>query len=321
MDGIDELGRDARTVPELINDAKEVLDWAKQLGANVPDDNWIKHTINRGERMLAEPTEKKRRELFRQFYSNPIESQNNISDLIHLGFMRRHLGEQSPDVLKDKLTLAMRGADSVKQETAANTKYRDTRFELSVCARLNERGYTAVLAEPNPDIFAVRKKLRAAIECKRIFSQQGIDKRILEAWKQLKERPGNQHADLRVIYCDVTRAFTEGNKHLQGDMSAVLTGLETKMYQLGENILKLLGRNGASEVDAVVLVYQDYIEPIHNQYVLRGITQHLVVINAGQWPNHVPMVSRKRRRLALHFFKKLDKKGQVYYEDIPGPQA
>lgn len=315
MNEIDNLGQDARTVPELVEDAKEVLEWAKALGVRIGNDNWIQHIINKMERILVEPSEEEKRKRFLRLYSNPIESQNNIADMVHLGFMRRHIGEQDNKILCAKLFLALRGADSVRQETPANTKSRDARYELSMCARLNERGYSSNLAEPNPDIWVKRKNIKAAIECKRVYSSQGIERRLIEGWKQLRNRPAINGADLHVIFCDITRAFTDGQKHLQGLADDVLKELQGKLYQQSTDIIKLLERNCASEVDAVVLTYQDYIEPVQSDYVLRGITQQLVIINSGRWRNGGVMVPRQRRRLALKFFKNLDHKGKILYED------
>lgn len=282
--------------------------WARYLGVRLPiNNNWAEKALNKLEVISGLEGDQQYKE-FNRFYRNPIDAQNNISDLKHLHFIKRNIGDQNPSLLKEKLSLSMTGPDSIRQESRNNTRSRDARFELSICAQLNSMGFNALLCHPNPDILATRKKIRAAIECKRIFSETRLIKQIDAAAHQLKIRKGNQEADLRLIFCDMTRALTSGNSHLNGELPSIIPDLTAELNCWSQKIMQELLRRQIRSIDAVVLVYQDYIESNKPEYRLTAITQQSVIIS----PNSSRPLRRKAARLALKF----DRQSKLFTTDL-----
>jgi len=282
----------------LLREAREVIEWAKSIGVVLPkNNNWAERALNKLEPIAAQLDLKEQKKEFERHYSDPVEAQNNIADLTHLLFIRQNVGNQDIGILRKKLSLVMVGPDSVRQETAKNTKSRDARFELSICAQLNHTRFHAVLHEPNPDVMATRKKIRAAIECKRIFSEKRLEKQINEGIHQLRTREGNKESDQRIVFCDMTRAITSGMGHLHGDRQAVVDDLVKELNKWAEKIMGMFMHRHVTGIDAVVLVYQDYIESNSSEHRLTAVTQQVAVIN----PNSPRRLRRKAERFALKF--------------------
>jgi hypothetical protein len=289
---------------EMLLKARSLLEWAKDLGVPVGRGNWLEISIGKMEKILAEPSMSKRRKLAQKFYNELVDSQHNVSDLSHIIFVYEHIGPQDREILKDKMTKALGGAQNVRDELPSNTQPRDTLFELSVCARFNSMGFFALLCEPNPDVMAYRRKSHIAIECKRVFTSKSIDTQLSEANKQLSERKASKKADLRVICVDVTRAFTGGTGHLQGDRQEVIDELVLILQKEGSRVMELMDVKAMYAVDAIILYFQDYIEPTgQDVYSIAAITQSLVVIN--------PLHKRSRRKKAVFTLKRLDPKGEI----------
>jgi len=143
-----------------------------------------------------------------------------------------------------------------------------------------------------------------ALECKRIFTAKSIDTHLHDAYKQLRDRSTSQKADMRVICLDITRAFTAGRLHLQGERHAVIDELVTKLQAEGLRVQRLMDVQGMYAVDAIILYFQDYIEPTSTDaYTIAALTQSLVVIN--------PLQKRSRRRKIMFTLRGLDPKGKL----------
>lgn len=286
------------SIDDLILYSYSFVTWARELNVPLrPNNNWIEKAIRRIEQLLCVSDEEKRRKLFNSLYASPVESQYNISDLMLLAFIKENIGIQDKNILRDKLSLATRGADSAYQESNGNTAFRDALFELAFCARLNERRFKAKLTDSNPDIIVKRKKIIVAVECKRLFSEARLEKLIKEAAYQLRFRPQNQRADIRAVACNVTRYLTKGKLHLQGNVSQVQTYLMKEMDNIALKVTSLLEKENWADVDAVILTYMDYIEVTDGAYKLTNISQHTVIIN--------PVTTNKRQRKAQRIFSKL----------------
>lgn len=291
-------------LPQLLKNSQDFLKWANEVEAHVGTGNWVELSVRKMEAILAEPSDSQKRKLVEGLYGELVENQHNVSDLIHLNFMHQNIGVQNGEMLKLKLSDALKGASSIRTERPEKTQPRDTMFELSICARLNERGFFTLLYDPNPDLIAYYRNQHLAIEFKRVFSSKRIDDQIISAHEQLRDRSISQRTDYRVIFLDVTRTFTQGRLHLQGERVKIIQELAKGLEKSAEPIMRLMERyNMSSSVDAVVLIFQDYAEPTEDEYVLLGITQSLIIIN--------PMHGRTRRRKLMYLLRRLDPKGKI----------
>jgi hypothetical protein len=290
-------------VPELVKTGRSFLNWAASMGIRTGNGNWLENSVKKIELISKVKSITEQRKLAESLYDDLVDNQHSISDLLHLSFIHDNLGAQDQRILKIKLTDTLKGASTTRHELPTNTQPRDTMFELSVCARLNWRGFQAYLFDPNPDLIVRYRGTRIAIECKRVFSKKSIDYHIEKANEQLRDRNASQCSDFRVAYVDITRAFTDGKYHIFGKRDEVVPELAKKLDELGQHVMELLDHRQLTAIDAVVLVYQDYIDAVDDEYSLIGITQTLVVVN--------PLNMRKRRRKTIYLLRRLDPKGAI----------
>ncbi len=209
----------------------------------------------------------------------------------------QNLGPQNEKVLSSKLNEILKGPTSTRSETSDNAHARNIRFELGVAARLNSLGIPSQLKEPNPDIESRWKGKRVAIECKRLYTSDKLTERIEEAESQLRNRPNSKAAALKMIFVDMTRIVTKGKLHAHGDRSEVMRAIVDAQRAIAHDVAIMMAERNMRDIDAIVLVYQDFIEPLADEYMILGVTQSAVILNDLQ--------IRRRRRLMSNMARKL----------------
>jgi hypothetical protein len=287
-------------IPDFIIEGREFLEWASEMDAKVGNNNWLERSIVKLEKIRA-CGDDEARELFEKLYDDPVVRSNNLTDMIHLRFIRKHIGMQDPDILKKKLSEVLRGGDSIRNEVAYDTRARDARFELSICARLNSFDIRTRLADPNPDMISIWRRKRIAVEAKRVFSGERIEERIAGAHRQLRDRLDGSEFAMRIIYCDITRSLTSGTHHIKGKREAIFRDIELKLTEIGLRVQSQLVSRNALEVDFVVVWYQDFFEPTDEEFTLQGMTQCLAIDN--------PLLDTPRRRNSAKLIRKLSASG------------
>jgi hypothetical protein len=113
------------------------------------------------------------------------------------------------------LEAALDGPADLQSETEKSNRGRNTMFEIAVAGRLARSGLSPRLGE-EPDVFVEFDKRRVFIQCKRVFSENGISKRVIDAGKQLKRDLARSldPRDCGVIAISVSRVFNKGDKLL-----------------------------------------------------------------------------------------------------------
>lgn len=91
------------------------------------------------------------------------------------------------EIVKSKLSDLSKGTYLLSEEDVANTKARDTMFELSLFAFLRKFNLNVELCEPNPDIRLTSNNFIYNIECKRPSSMNSVEHQIKKAKKQLEK--------------------------------------------------------------------------------------------------------------------------------------
>ena len=92
------------------------------------------------------------------------------------------------EILTTKLKKIIKGPLILKDETPTSNEARNTMFELVLASDLLRNGYQTYLGEPNPDIKVVLPKKTYLFECKRVFSEKKVERKIGEAKKQLEKQ-------------------------------------------------------------------------------------------------------------------------------------
>lgn len=291
----------ATSITDLLSDGREFLEWARKCGARVGGGNWVEQAVKDAETILQAPPDRKVRELQKRFTSLDL-SEEAISDLVHLRYAHQHIGDQDAALLKNKLTLALKGKSSLSREKPGDTKSRDIRFELSVCARLNAIGIETRMTDPNPDLRGIWRKRVVDVECKRVQNAARVSERISEAFDQLAKLGESAH--VKVVCCDVTRAIDPSIARRGQPIRGTVSAVDQALLTLGGSVMQLMTIDMADHVDAVILYWQHYAVPAAQDYTLVGVTHTLVVEN--------PLAQRRRRRVIEKLGKKLDPKARIY---------
>ncbi|MBU0978222.1 hypothetical protein KKF92_00105 [Patescibacteria group bacterium] len=94
-------------------------------------------------------------------------------------------------IIKNKLADLAKGTYLLSEENSADTRARDTTFELSLFSFLQSRGLDVDMCEPNPDLRLKSEKFVYEVECKRPQSIKSLEKSIKKAARQLRKSTGN----------------------------------------------------------------------------------------------------------------------------------
>jgi hypothetical protein len=124
----------------------------------------------------------------------------------------RKQGCEIPDkVLKD----ALDGPADLQSESEKSSRGRNTMFEIAIAGRLARAGLRPTLGQ-EPDVHTEFHDRKIFIQCKRVFSENGISKRLVEAGKQLKRDLVHScdPRDCGIIAISISRAFNKGDKLL-----------------------------------------------------------------------------------------------------------
>ena len=153
---------------------------------------------------IAETSDDRRRELMWSL-AESIEFFDSIDAL-------RNQGCEIPvGVLKE----ALDGPADLQSESEKSNRGRNTMFEIAIAGRLARAGLYPRLGG-EPDVNVDFKGRRIFIQCKRVFSEGKISKRLIEAGNQLK-RDLSRSCDPRdcgIIAISVSRVFNKGDKLL-----------------------------------------------------------------------------------------------------------
>jgi hypothetical protein len=156
------------------------------------------------DQFIAEAGDDRRRELMWSM-AESVEFVDSIDAL------RKQGCEIPTKVLAD----ALGGPADLQSESEKSSHGRNTMFEIAIAGRLARAGLRPTLGE-EPDVHTEFGNRKVLIQCKRVFSENGISKRLIEAGKQLKRdllRSCNPR-DCGIIAISVSRVFNKGDKLL-----------------------------------------------------------------------------------------------------------
>lgn len=163
-----------------------------------------------------------------------VELQELANIIEHLDFK-----SQKKNVLKEKFKEILNGTVLPKDEQPANSKARNTMFELSLASDFQHCGYGAILCGPNPDFLVEVNARRYFFQCKRTFGEKAIPRLLNEAYGQLERDLKNPAVgDRGIIALSVTRVFTQGYKAL------VVDSVEEARDELWKNLQDVLKNYG-----------------------------------------------------------------------------
>lgn len=160
---------------------------------------------------------------------------------------------QDQRILKQKLIDLSKGTYLLSEESANNTKARDTTFELALFSFLQARNLNINLCDPNPDLQIVSGNFIYNVECKRPHSLKSLEDHIKKAFKQLKKSGGNN--TVPTIALSLEQVLLGGELILDSrDEKSAANFLNTTLFQFLKDNNNLLGKICGDE-PCLVLYY------------------------------------------------------------------
>lgn len=125
------------------------------------------------------------------------------------------LWAQGCDVPRSVLNRALQGPADAYLEDSNSNLGRNTMFEITIAGRAAQAGLRPQLGG-EPDVFFEFAGRRMFVQCKRVFSEKAVAKRIAEAAKQLKRdlRASCNPRDCGLVAISVSRLINAGDKML-----------------------------------------------------------------------------------------------------------
>lgn len=119
----------------------------------------------------------------------------------------KHSSQLNNEILKEKIKKYIKSNILPSEETINNNEAKNIGFELSLTSKFISDGYRADLYKNNPDILVNVDKNRYLIECKRVFSELGIESVVEDGKNQLNRTLKNEN-DFGIIAISFSRIKT-----------------------------------------------------------------------------------------------------------------
>lgn len=109
----------------------------------------------------------------------------SFQDISELKQILEALSDWDQSIVKKKFKRFLKGTILPSEEKRENSFARNIGFELWLASLFSKRGYQTEISVNNPDLTVNLKNKKYFIECKRIYSEFGIEQAIRSAKKQL----------------------------------------------------------------------------------------------------------------------------------------
>lgn len=119
-----------------------------------------------------------------------------------------HKQVEIPDEL---LKRSLDGHADAAQETSKSNQGRNAMFELSVAAAVARQGLRPVFNLDKPDLEFQFEGQRVLMECKRVFSESGIDEAMSVGIRQLRKIVDVSAGDVGLVAVNISRLFNRGD--------------------------------------------------------------------------------------------------------------
>ena len=131
----------------------------------------------------------------------------SLLDISELRQIIKYSNKLDKEILKGKIKKYIKGNILPSEETTNNNEAKNIGFELGLISKFISDGYQADLCKNNPDILVTVNKSRYLIECKRVFSESGVESAIEDGKNQLNRMLKNKN-DYGIIAISFSRTKT-----------------------------------------------------------------------------------------------------------------
>ncbi len=198
---------------ELINLQKDFDLFLIELGLKIKTNDRIHQSFN-----LIEMAERDRKDdqKARDFMKNELRRKKfyfSLLDIAELREILKHSNQFNNEILKEKVKKYIKGNILLSEETVSSNEAKNIGFELGLTSKFISDGYQSNLCKNNPDILVNVNKNRYLIECKRVFSESGIESAVEDGKNQLNRTLKNKN-DFGIIAISFSRVKTANDMML-----------------------------------------------------------------------------------------------------------
>ncbi|MFA5894421.1 MAG: hypothetical protein WC851_01430 [Candidatus Shapirobacteria bacterium] len=227
---------------------------------------------------LANSPELKKRYLLENSEKNEVYY--SLNEIMELDNILKNINPNRQDgrILKSKFEILLSGPLLPTEENNKNNQPRNALFELSLLADMESRGFYCKLYDPNPDIVVQANGKSYCIECKRIFSNNGLDRAINDAKNQLVKTLYIHKKSRGIIAISITRAFTNGSKNIktpnENTVNEFLSDELRKFVDSNKNLWEKVKNN---KIIAIILHISAYV--VFKEDLPMSWSRYLVITN------------------------------------------
>lgn len=195
------------TFQELVNLRKEFDLLLTNLGLKIKSSDRIHQAFT-----LIELAERDRKDdkKAKEFMKNTLRRKKFYFSLLDISELRqiiKHSNKFDKEILKEKIRKYIKGNILPSEETISNNEAKNIGFELGLASKFISDGYNAILCKNNPDVLLNIGECRYLIECKRVFSESGIEHAVENGKNQLNRILKNKN-DYGIIAISFSRTKT-----------------------------------------------------------------------------------------------------------------
>jgi len=218
----------------------------------------------------------------------------SLLDISELKEIIKYSSNLDKEILKGKIKKYIKGNILPSEETINNNEAKNTGFELGLTSKFISDGYKANLCKNNPDILITINKNRYLIECKRVFSESGIEHAVEDGKNQLNRILKNKN-DYGIIAISFSRTKTANDMMFfckdENDARLQMDNLFLSFIQKNQRFWKQITN---SKIIAVLLHFSSLIG-FNSELPLS--TSNFIVLNNvfDKDPNFIKLAYKLRR--------------------------
>lgn len=131
--------------------------------------------------------------------------------------------DRQVEIPDELLKRALDGHADGAQETSRSNQGRNAMFELSIAAAVARQGLKPAFSLDKPDLQFQFEGRRVLMECKRVFSEGGIDEAMSVGIRQLRKKVDVSAGDVGLVAVNISRLFNRGDGWwaIKGDVHPV----------------------------------------------------------------------------------------------------
>lgn len=165
-----------------------------------------------------------------------------LQDISELNQIINTVPKWGKKVITEKLKRFLKGSILPSEESLENSFARNTGFELWLASLFSQKGYQSKISTRNPDLFITVSGRKYFLECKRVYSENGVESVIKDAFKQLTRQTENSD-NIGVIAISISKIIPQDDLMLiSGDgnkASEDIYKLEEKFILKNQHLWKI----------------------------------------------------------------------------------